>query len=292
MRVSYIAIALWVSSCSPAQEDVTADVGTEEELEDVNDVAPQPDMRILMDANGVPDASAMDTALPDAGASQLLFRDDFDTDIDYAAGGWAARHPERSVEMAVRAGRLEVVPEPLNENHWFEEAQGPYLHRSVSGDFVVETLVQVATPNDSNPPEVGYNSAGFVIRDPAGGPGTENWIMYNIGAQSAAVPFGVEAKTTVNSNSMLELFAVEPAPYRLRVCRRGSELRYFYTSANVDDWSEIIPTNDHVRDDFPAEVQVGLVAGTWNAADVRGIFDWIVAWRPVDETSCTAPVPQ
>lgn len=247
-------------------------------------------------ANNVEMDAAADSAsdfgdTQDVGENGYFFNDNFDTPQDFLAGpanGWTVLNENVAVEISTEAQTLTMIPNPVARNAWFEQFQSPLLHQSVSGDFIAETSAQPFEQVGNNTPVVGFNAAGFVIRDPASAPGMENWVMFNVGAQRDSTPFGVEVKTTVDSSSALELFDVTPGAFELRVCRTGGQFTYFYRSAG-DAWTEVQPQNDHNRTDFPSELQVGLMAGTWSGDGVRGEFGFARAWRPAQ--SCLEPAP-
>lgn len=227
--------------------------------------------------------SDQDTKI-DQASSEFIFDETFNTNTDYKteASDWTLLNPERSPDVSSDTGSLTIIPAQTQQNAWYEDNQSSLLHRPITGDFVVETSVTVSTIAGGVAPDVGYNSAGFIIRDPASTQGAENWLMYNIGAQSNAVPFGVEVKTTVNSSSVLELFPIlGTLTVELRVCRIANSFRYFQRTDN-GAWTETLPSTPHLRDDFPATLDVGLQAGSWSAAEVKGSFEWVRAWKPND----------
>ncbi len=287
------------NNTSNNESDVGSDV--RETLDQSSDVKTNPDDSGSKDI-GIPDATSSDSGTDvrseeDSGsdqgnAAEFIFDENFDANADYKtdASDWTLLNPERSTRVGAENGSLVIIPEQTQQNGWYEDNQSSLLFRPVTGDFIVEASIKVSTMAGDAAPEVGYNSAGFVIRDGTSTQGSENWIMYNIGAQSRQVPFGVEVKTTVNSNSVLELFAVDDGSLTLemRVCRIGNAFRYFQRPANTDMWMETLPSTPHVRDDFPATIDVGLEAGSWSATDVQGTFDWIRAWAPTD---CTEDSP-
>lgn len=236
------------------------------------------------DVSNEPDAIA-DVEIDTGTQNNFIFDESFNLRRDYkaAAGDWTLYNPERSTSVVSDNGVLTIVPVVRAQNAWFEDNQSSFLHRPVTGDFLLEASVKVSNIAGDSAPAVGYNSAGFVVRDPSSSQGNENWLMYNVGAQTAGTPFGVEVKTTVNSSSNLQIFAVDEGTltFEMRICRLGNTFRYFYRPENNRSWTETLPTNPHVRDDFPATVDVGLMSGSWSEP-VKGTFDWIRAWTPAD----------
>jgi hypothetical protein len=170
---------------------------------------------------------------------------------------------------ATAPGYLSV--EPTHTLGWYMGQDAVFLFKELSGNFVVETHVTTsdrAAP--AQPPSQPFNSAGLLVRDPASGPGAENWLMYNVGFQQQFV--GTEGKTTVNSQSVLTLNPGANAG-RLRICRVGSDVHMLKWLDDENDW-----TLEHsfVRDDLPATLQVGMMAdGYTNPPDLHARFDWV-----------------
>ena len=205
---------------------------------------------------------------------------------------------------------------------WYQSRRGPMLYRIVRGDFIATAHVRVGTVADIDvAPLGGFNSGGFLVRDPASHDpdalddhGGESWLMYNIGNQAGF--WGSETKTTfpdgpdldAESQSTLFLTPVGELAGRLRVCRVGDAFRFFRSlDADGGAWTEEAMTWDNlasngaglpgddfhaegfVRRDFPAEVQVGLVANRWNdgpGSPVRVEFDFVSFRRPGPGGDC------
>jgi hypothetical protein len=232
-------------------------------------------------------------------------------------GDWQVLHPERASRIDVgitRENWLAVEPVALEQNAWFQDAYGPLVYRTVTGDFAVVTHLRVVNrDNTDQPPSKDFNAGGFVIRDPAGTHnGDENWVMYNMGAQGPpGVNYGREIKKTLNSNSDLFINPQQDIDTYLKVCRIGSRFHFFYWSSVDQTWheeqffnnvqidgaltttftpagSEITPEIGPIPDPgtasplsfdhptLPATLQVGVMGHAWSGAfDVRAEFDFV-----------------
>jgi regulation of enolase protein 1 (concanavalin A-like superfamily) len=236
------------------------------------------------------------TTDPDPGA----FDDEFDDPATLS--NWTRLHevegdpaPYSSLDIdGTNAGQLTIIP---NAGGWFDDYDGTFLFKPMSGDFVVEVSVTASQQGaPSSPPDMLYNSAGLMVRDPASGDGSENWVIHNVGRQSMQIGVATEGKTTQNSNSSLQL---TPGTFsgRLRLCRVGSR---FLLARQLSDESSWTQTNAYDRTDMPNDVQLGMMVNGWNSnggqpdldldPDVVATFDYIRMWRPESgEDSCTAP---
>ena len=195
-------------------------------------------------------------------------------------------------------GKLVIVPTVLNHNGWYNSSIGPYLYKEVTGDFIVTSHIIAGNVADHNAPPTGtYNSAGFIVRDPASTtPQMQNWIMYNLGAQvydnEAEHSLATEAKTTINSTSVLTLRPTASATSnagQLTLCRSGST---FYAFKWMDDEAGWLLEETLVRPDLPATLQVGTVVNGWTNATLRAQFDYVRVYTGTVESSadCLAQI--
>ena len=170
-----------------------------------------------------------------------------------------------------QSGQLVIVPTNLLHNAWYAGNYGPYRYKLVSGDFIATTYVTAGNVNNhSAPPTGSYNAAGFVIRDPSSGAGDEDWVMFNLGNQAAGL--ATEAKTTIDSTSVLTLTAAATNAGRLSVCRSGDTFYMYRWLDGESGWStqEVI-----IRPDLPTTMQVGPIAHGWTNADLYAQFDYV-----------------
>lgn len=176
------------------------------------------------------------------------FSDEFDDSIDLLNNNtsqWSVlgdgTMDERAVEITMNSGLLTVIPETLNHNAWFQDDYGPLVYQTVSGNFAVAISLRVSQENNIDvPPERGYNSGGFVIRNPAGTHiNDENWVMYNMGGQGQnGVNYAREMKKTVGSNSNLFLTEQVGLEEYLLACRVGDDFYFYYWADAIGAWRQ------------------------------------------------------
>ena len=177
-----------------------------------------------------------------------------------AAHGW----PDHLRSAKVVDGVLEIEPWTSG---WYAEFHAPFLHREVSGDFLVTARI-AANGLDGETPTSTWSLAGLMVREPrAVAPATwepraENWLFITTGvADRIDVPV-YESKTTVNSRSNLKL---RPAPtgwVEVGIARLGPS---FILLVREDGRWRV--HERFFRMDLPRTVQVGLVAYTdWDSA--------------------------
>ncbi|VAW55441.1 hypothetical protein MNBD_GAMMA05-2475 [hydrothermal vent metagenome] len=138
---------------------------------------------------------------------------------------------------------LPTIPPPGTNLGWFGDTYSAYLYQEVSGNFVVATKLRVVSRNNINvqPPSTDFNAGGLVIRDSAGTHnGNENWVMYNIGAQTSGTPsnYSREIKKTVNSASNMFLTDQDDIEEHLLVCRVDENFYFYYWDDVINNWRE------------------------------------------------------
>ena len=205
---------------------------------------------------------------------------------------------------ASNPGQLTFVPTIFANNAWYADYQAPLRYKLVTGDFAVVSYVSAGNRFEADPgsvPATGqFNSAGFLARDPASDApgGSENYIMLNLGFQINDL--STEAKTTINSSSVLTLTSANGAHRgRLLLCRLDDT---FYLYRHLDNESDWLLLETMVRADLPETLQVGLVVNAWDETPANSSlyaqFDYVrfAAQAPSSPSECTtlidAPPPQ
>lgn len=196
--------------------------------------------------------------------------DDFE---DGVLTGWNLYRPQ-DASVVETGGVLRI--EPVANTVWFQGSTSIFVWKEVTGDFKVTSHVVVRRlpPNEGSPPLVAFRLGGIMARDGASVSG-EDYVFIVLGADDDAV--SVEAKTTDDSQSTYDgTPVVAGGEADLRLCRIGSEFRYYYREpAGVWQAHSVIPSV--MRPDLPAVLQVGPVAYANNASpDLR------VAYESVD----------
>lgn len=186
-------------------------------------------------------------------------------------------------------GALVMVAAESTHNGWYASDEGPFAYQHVTGDFAAAIRITVSSiedPGGPTQPGVGFNSGGFVVRDPDQ---AHDWVMYNIGGQDGAHGYAREVKTTVDATSNLHLFSIQETEYRLLVCRVGDQIRYFHGGGASSTWSQ--ESIAHVRADFGSTLEVGIVANAWEGGPRAWVeVDHIEFGRPASLADCTSSV--
>lgn len=160
-----------------------------------------------------------------------------------------------------RTGWLVLVPQEGYHYAWFQDDWGPFLYRTITGNFAVATRLRVVcksqTPDADCRPSPGYNAGGFVFRDPAGTEnGDENWVMYNMGGQGPG-GYAREIKKTVESTSSLFLNAQAQVSEYFLGCRIGPSFYFFFWDDIDGSWRQEQFHNNSTLHGTPVHTQVG-----------------------------------
>ncbi len=190
-----------------------------------------------------------------------------------------------------RSGYLTLAPAP--NAVWYQNTQGPFVYKTVTGDFIAEThMIARSSGNASSAPVTNYNSAGLYIRSPQSTSGAESWIGYNLGNQGGGV-VGTQRVTTINSNSVFANVAATFSGY-IRICRIGANFYLLHRLDNESAWtfepSSPGPGSPFYRTDFGTSVQIGFGANTFESAgDIVAEYDYLrfSSTIPVVEDQCT-----
>eukprot|EP00510_Aplanochytrium_minuta_P002319 CAMPEP_0184015278 /NCGR_PEP_ID=MMETSP0954-20121128/6200_1 /TAXON_ID=627963 /ORGANISM="Aplanochytrium sp, Strain PBS07" /LENGTH=385 /DNA_ID=CAMNT_0026296001 /DNA_START=120 /DNA_END=1275 /DNA_ORIENTATION=+ len=147
----------------------------------------------------------------------------------YIADGWANNLVQNET---LENGRLTVVP---FASGWFEQQRGNFYYKEVTGDFVVTARISAAGKDGgipSSPFSLGGLMAGMNSNSVAGSwePLSEFWTFIAMGTGDMTDSQSqFEVKTTLNSNSTLELrtMALDGVPAQvenatLQIARIGS----------------------------------------------------------------------
>ena len=211
---------------------------------------------------------AIDPTSPSCGGDPQRLVDDFDSGpADLLAGSasdWQVYNGAAAERIDIDSstpGSLVIVGRQTFHNGWYATNEGPFVYQEIDGDFAFAislTVVSADEPSTGEIPGAGFNSGGFVVRDPDS---AHDWVMYNMGNQEPGFGYGREVKTTVGGSSVLNLYDQVATTHRLMVCRVGSEVHYFHGAYGGSEWTEEVLW--HNRPDFGDTLQVGFIANAW-----------------------------
>ena len=265
---------------------------------------------------------AFDLAAADAGPAADLVppggrpaSDEFDG----ALTDWQVPFPAQNDALSVTSGRLILRPLARNHASWYSDDRAAFVARSVTGDFVAEIDVQVGRRDDINQaPRGQFSAGGLLLRDPQSrAPGGERWLMYNVGFQTTVPAREVKTTRPGSPDSLSTLYLMPSGGVlrgRLRVCRLGDTFRFFHQLSNEAALVEeaygvgttplgngaaeatpgVVPGGviRLSRPDLPATLQVGLMAGNYEAPyETEARFDYIRFGAVSAPADCVRPLP-
>ncbi|MEM9765736.1 MAG: hypothetical protein AAF968_25100 [Pseudomonadota bacterium] len=213
-------------------------------------------MRILLSAALIA-ASTIPAAADDLAALSTGF------DEPAALAAWTEHAPEGFTPkwQAPRIDDGHLVLEPISGG-WFEELHGGHLYRTVEGDFIVTTRINVAG-TEAALPQTLFSLAGLFVRAPRSftaatwAPGRENWLFFSIGTSAPAGEPQFEIKTTMNSLSTLKIHPAPTGWVELRLARHGELFTLLHRADSATDWTV---ADQMIRPDLPQVLNVGLTA--------------------------------
>lgn len=197
--------------------------------------------------------------------------------------GWNATQLEAQDINTTEAGQLFMMPYTTG---WYRDRRAPLLYKMVNGDFVFTTQVAISNRNGTGIPSSNYSLAGPMIRRPktltngAVGwmAGEEDYIFLSAGyadenhhtCPGACPPPHFEVKNTTDSGSNLTVSPLGSQVVTIRMVRIGAVILVLYQTPGND----FVVHRRYLRNDFPAEMQVGLVTYTdWNKVFTYSIED-------------------
>lgn len=243
---------------------------------------------------GIEDVCAAWSSSLDAPDLESL-SDEFDDPAAFCA--WRVLHEVEGTPSTIQSldvtyteqGYLTLIPETSG---WYADYTGPFLFKDIEGNFRADVSVTASSLTEpDSAPTLPFSSAGLLLRDPASVPGAQNWVMWDMGRQM--VETGTEAKTTVNSQSQLFL-TEDVASGVLRICRFGDMIDLALRDPETGAFAIV---RSFRRTDFPAVLQVGLVATAWNGTaadpnttvepDLRARWDYFRVSELATQEDCT-----
>src|SRR5258708_5146904 len=138
--------------------------------------------------------------------------------------GWNADQLEKLDINTTRAGRLFMMP---YTSTWYADYRGELTFKTVTGDFVVTTDVEVTSRLGTGAPRSSYSLAGIMVRAPrtispqTWHPGGENYVFLSLGAANTPGTFQNEVKTTLNTVSTLPITPAPGNPIHIHISPLG-----------------------------------------------------------------------
>jgi len=158
-------------------------------------------------------------------------------------------------KFLIKNNKLEVVPAGKGMG-WFSDSRGSLLFEECSGNFMLETEVEIfRLDGKSGLPKAQFSSAGLLIRDKLEEKGKATWAMYNIGFQNQfwgrefkitrpTKGFRLEPTYFMGLHSLSTLFMIpsenSTQKVKLRLARVNGEIRAYHLDCK-NKWIEERP---------------------------------------------------
>ena len=239
---------------------------------------------IVTDADGSTVSDEAPLAVLNAG---LLFGDNFEASHDYSSGDVAGTIWDGVLNAANLDPGSDTAGGVLHLRSTGEgweapnDASGPFLYKTVSGNFDME--VEVALAQD-----VSWSDGGLMVRVPsleAAGAG-EDWLSL---MRSGCC--GYDNKLRWADDNANNNYQVAAGRNFLRLERRGNLFRAFTKASSADAWELGYSLNRPDLDGLP--LQVGLQHGTFNPANTADRqYDNFWLYLPSGPVITTQPLSQ
>jgi hypothetical protein len=180
----------------------------------------------------------------------------------HATEGWNADQLAVLNFNTSATGQATLVP---HTSTWYNNFRGELTYKNITGDFVASTRVRATNRAATAAPSRDYSLAGILVRTPrAITPGTwtaggENYLFLSLGAANVSNSFQYEVKTTLNSNSVLEISSAGTSVTQIQVARIGHSFVMLRRADGDTTWTV---HRRYFRSDMPATLQVGMTVYT------------------------------
>ena len=192
--------------------------------------------------------------------------------------GWNANQLEIFDINKIYKGQCAMMP---FTSTWYKDYRATLIFKPVKGDFVMSTHLKVTGRDGKSVPNSQFSLGGLMIRTPRNitpqtwQPGSENYIFLSLGAADKPGTYQLEYKTTINSDSQLQIRDVNVAETDLQIARIGTAIIVLAKLPN-SNWRVV---NRYHRPDFPQELQAGMCCYTdYPSASRRPRNDTMARW--------------
>lgn len=168
--------------------------------------------------------------------------------------GWNLFHaPEVKVYQRGEA----LLLKPYVTSRWKDEEKGPFLWKSVSGDFEWTSRIRVTKSQDTTAaPDIGFQLGGLMIRNNSGD--SENHILFGLGCMGNP-QLKLVSQHTIKNNSAIYVTKVDANDLYLRIRRRGPNVE-LHRQTDEGVWTLV---RQFSVQDWPPEIQFGIAGYTY-----------------------------
>jgi len=178
--------------------------------------------------------------------------------------GW----PNHTLKLDINQSTPNALHLEPQTGFWYGEVHcGPFLYKTIKGNFTVVTRIQV-NGKRTEVPEKLFSLAGLMVRSPRPNnfpktkPKQENWLFMSTGfaKKTKGIPPGPQFETnlTVNSKSNLKIYPAPKGWVDLSISRIGNTFYLMYKES-LGSWQCIRTVSNP---EMKSELQVGLIAYT------------------------------
>jgi hypothetical protein len=158
------------------------------------------------------------------------------------------------VKVSQKGGTIFL--KPYVTSRWKDEEKGPFLWKSVTGDFEWSARVQVTKSQDTTAaPDAGFQLGGLMIRDASGD--AENHILLGIGCMGNP-QLKLVSQHTMNGKTTTRVTKVNGSTFMLRLRRTGRTVELYHgENGNWTEFGRIVDSK------LSSDIQVGIAGYTY-----------------------------
>lgn len=163
--------------------------------------------------------------------------------------GWQLLHPEMA---KIYKNDSTLMLKPYVESRWKDAERGPFLWKTVTGNFQVEANLVVTKASDpESSPNAGFQIGGIMLRWDSD---TENHIYAAIGCMGNPA-IKMICQNTINGNSAIHVTKIPRHQLRVRISRTGNVFQLQYYDQETKQWTL---WRELKRENIPAALQLGI----------------------------------
>ena len=167
-----------------------------------------------------------------------------------------------------------IILIPVMKSNWEDNETGGMIFREVTGDFTVETAVNITKrSNVMETPDKGFQQSGIIIRNP--NEHGENNILLCLGTGGNSTPKFFLRKTENGKSKGTVDKIGSPGGY-LKLEKKGTEVKAFFRKSNNTEWQFI---NRYQIEWMKDSLQVGMIvmarfagSGPKMKPDMKAVF--------------------
>ncbi len=171
-----------------------------------------------------------------------------------APAGWSLLRPEQAKVYQNGSG---LLLKPYVTSRWKDKETGPFLWKTIKGDFEVTARVRVTRAQDTaSAPDAGFQAGGLMIRHSGGS--DENNIFFGIGCMGNP-NLKIIGQQTLNGNTTVYTTKLPINEIVVRLKRHGSRVELHWLQSK----QRTVIIREYLVAEWPEEIQVGVAGYTF-----------------------------